>query len=224
MYLETILIASIIGIFMVIARRLPESFRVEETVSDYLPATSNSPVVQAAKSTNNVFKNIFAKFRIPPFKFSRKPAIISAVQLQNNYSLPAKSTIDIRLSNNSNRKENIVSEEDLLKEGDKYLETGKLREAERSYLRAVAKNPANPKLYNRLGIVYLKQRNFHDTLEAFEAACNLDPAKSTRHYNVALAAWELKNLSKAREAINNALALEPNADKYKQLKQLIEQV
>lgn len=106
-------------------------------------------------------------------------------------------------------------------DGDKFFASGDLNRAEDSYLRAVAINPNDPKVYNRLGAIYLKNKNFKDALESFEVARDLDGGRASRHYNVALAAYESKDFVKAKSAIDNALRLDSSSQNYKQLKELI---
>lgn len=106
-------------------------------------------------------------------------------------------------------------------DGDRFFASGDLNRAEDSYLRAVAINPNDPKVYNRLGAIYLKNKNFKDALESFEVARDLDGDRASRHYNVALAAYESKDFMKAKSAIDNALRLDSASQNYKQLKELI---
>lgn len=106
-------------------------------------------------------------------------------------------------------------------DGDKFFASGDLNRAEDSYLRAVAINPNDPKVYNRLGAIYLKNKNFKDALESFEVARDLDGGRASRHYNVALAAYESKDFVKAKSAIDSALRLDSGSQNYKQLKELI---
>jgi len=123
---------------------------------------------------------------------------------------------------NLTQRQALLSDEALLREGDSYLNDGRLKEAERAYLRGVAKNPKNPKLYNRLGAIYLKQKNYRDALEAFEAARDFDATRASRHYNVAFAAWHLKRRAKASSAIAEAVRLDGASQKYRELANQIE--
>lgn len=205
MFIEALFILAILGIFVIVARKIPEAIRGDKAASS-APAPSKTPAAKPETKPNSLSMT-WAKFLAPVTKsIIDKPA-------------PEPAPVEKPLSD----RELVLSDESLLREGDQYLESGKLKEAERSYLRGVAKNPKNPKLYNRLGAIYLKQRNYRDALEAFEAAREFDPSRSSRHYNIALAAWHLGNRSKAREAISQAISLDPSSAKYQQLKQQIEQ-
>ncbi|MBI2590003.1 tetratricopeptide repeat protein [Candidatus Berkelbacteria bacterium] len=194
MILEILIIAAIIGMFIILARRLPDALKGEQ---GSLPP-QNTPARP----------DFFTRARIW-WKTAKRE------QLR-----PAKSPVAVAQSVKAPSE--VLTEDVLLREGDTYMQEGKLKEAERAFLRAVAKNPKNPKLYNRLGAIYLKQRNYSDALQAFEAARDLDSSKASRHYNVALAAWQMTNLSKARHSIAQAISLDPVSAKYQELKQQIE--
>lgn len=200
MILELILIVAIVGIFVIIVRRLPEALS-EGTPAVALPL-SHTPAPGVGSSALEWLKQVWAK--ISPIQ-SKPTALVT---------MPTPTTSLVSSTE--------ISETTLVAEGDAYMEQGKIKEAERCYLRAVAKSPKEPKLYNRLGATYLKARNYSDALQAFEAARDLDGSKASRHYNVALAAWQLGNLGKAREAIAQAITLDPSAQKYQDLSVQIE--
>lgn len=206
MILEWILIIAIIGIFIIIVRRLPEALSEGRTASAPTPPTA--PVTSKVATTSTPVLETVKAFweKISPFEIKKGTTALT---------VPAPTTTAITSPTE-------VTEAVLVAEGDAFMEQGKIKEAERSYLRAVAKSPKEPKLYNRLGAIYLKSRNYSDALQAFEAARDLDGSKASRHYNVALAAWQLGNLAKAREAIKQAMALDPSAQKYKDLSAQIE--
>src|SRR5690606_32196438 len=61
--------------------------------------------------------------------------------------------------------------------------------------------------YNRLGILYAKQRAYEDAIECFEIAQSLEPSASSLH-NVGLIYFETKRYEKAALAFEQALNLE----------------
>lgn len=203
MILELILIVAILGIFILIVRRLPEALAEGKTPPVTPLSASTRPAPAFLTFITSTIQGILGRFQRQPTPST------SLVQRPTPTPLVPISTE--------------ITEETLLREGDAYLEAGKIKEAERSYLRAVAKDPKQPRLYNRLGAIYLRSRNYGDALQAFEAARDLDGSKASRHYNVALAAWQLGNLAKARASISQAISLDPAAQKYQDLKGQIEQ-
>lgn len=211
MILEIILIAAILGIFFIIVRRLPEALRSETPTSD-VPAGLPRVVPRSIQTSKG---SGVARWLAGLFPKRREPAVTPVSPPPAVLVSPAPSNVEQQTT--------VLSEDTLLAEGDQFLSLGKLKEAERAFLRAVAKNPKNPKLYNRLGAIYLKSRSYSDALETFEAARDLDASKASRHYNVALAAWHLGKRAKAREAIAQAISLDPASQSYQELKSRIEE-
>ncbi|MBI4032616.1 tetratricopeptide repeat protein [Candidatus Berkelbacteria bacterium] len=214
MILEILLIAAIIGIFVIVARRLPEALR--EGQEQPVSSASDSPRGEAGRHPSR--DGSAGK----PASEPKQPGFLARFFAKSSGEMATSTPGTAPTQTAPTPAPSKVSDESLLAEGDQFLNDGKLREAERAFLRAVAKNPKNPKLYNRLGAIYLKQRNFSDALEAFVAARDLDSSKASRHYNVALAAWQSGKRPLAREAIAEALSLDPTAEKYLQLKKEIE--
>ena len=205
MLFELILFLAILGMFIVILRKLPEALREPDSQSVALNSQQTGSLFGAVRT------RVMAAWRhtIEQSKVSAVPHVSSARGRVGDERVHVQQQVTL------------LTDEALMREGDTYLEEGKLKEAERAFLRAVAKNPRQPKLYNRLGAIYLKQRNYTDALEAFQAARDLDATRASRHYNVALTAWHLGKRAKAKEAINEALRLDGSSAKYLELQRQI---
>ena len=67
----------------------------------------------------------------------------------------------------------------------------------------------NATAYNRLGILYAKQKEYNDAIECFEIAQSLEPNASSLH-NVGLIYYETNKLDKALLAFEQALEMESN--------------
>lgn len=85
---------------------------------------------------------------------------------------------------------------------------------ERKYLRAekvlltiLRVDERNATAYNRLGILYAKQRAYQDAIECFEIAQSLEPGASSLH-NVGLIYYETGQYEKAALAFEQALRIE----------------
>lgn len=85
---------------------------------------------------------------------------------------------------------------------------------ERKYLRAekvlltiLRVDERNATAYNRLGILYAKQRAYQDAIECFEIAQSLEPSASSLH-NVGLIYYETGQYEKAALAFEQALGME----------------
>lgn len=59
--------------------------------------------------------------------------------------------------------------------------------AEKWFLEAVQKDPKNPKIYARLGIIYLEQKNYKDAIEALNESIRLESNVASRHFNLSYA-------------------------------------
>lgn len=109
--------------------------------------------------------------------------------------------------------------EEILKRAESAFERRDYGHAEKFYLKAAAVNPQNPKIYNRLGIIYLENKNFTDASAAFEQAVKIDPNVALRHANLGIAYLEMKKYTLADNALSKAVTLDPKNKKYQKLLQ-----
>lgn len=87
------------------------------------------------------------------------------------------------------------------------LREKKYLRAEKALLTILRVDERNATAYNRLGILYAKQRAYSDAIECFEIAQSLDPNASSLH-NVGLIYLETGQNDKAALAFEQALELE----------------
>ncbi len=87
------------------------------------------------------------------------------------------------------------------------LQTDKYLRAEKALLTILRIDEKNASAYNRLGILYAKQRSLNDAIECFEIAQSLEPSASSLH-NVGLIYFETKQYDKAALAFEQALAID----------------
>lgn len=87
------------------------------------------------------------------------------------------------------------------------LRDKKYLRAEKALLTILRVDERNAAAYNRLGILYAKQKAFSDAIECFEIAQSLESSASSLH-NVGLIYYETENYGKAALAFEQALALE----------------
>lgn len=102
-------------------------------------------------------------------------------------------------------------------EGEILFKAGKLEEAESYFIKAASNNPANAKIYARLGLLYLQMKNYSDAIEALKVAVKLDKYNPSRHYNLSLAYLGNKDVQKAIASVREAITLDPVTQKYRQL-------
>jgi tetratricopeptide (TPR) repeat protein len=87
------------------------------------------------------------------------------------------------------------------------LQTKKYLRAEKALLTILRIDERNASAYNRLGILYVKQRSLKDAIECFEIAQSLEPNASSLH-NVGLIYFETKSYEKAALAFEQALSID----------------
>lgn len=104
----------------------------------------------------------------------------------------------------------------LLEEADRLFKKGDLAEAEKLYIQSASQDPRNPKIYNRLGAIYLEQKNFQDAKDAFQEAIRLDGKKASQYFNLSMAYLELKEYRNAIETLEKAVDLDKKNIKYRQ--------
>ena len=81
--------------------------------------------------------------------------------------------------------------------------------AEKALLTILKIDEKNAAAYNRLGILYAKQREYKDAIDCFEIASSIEPSASSLH-NLGLIYYETENYQKAATAFEEALKIEDN--------------
>lgn len=79
--------------------------------------------------------------------------------------------------------------------------------AEKALLTILKIDEKNAAAYNRLGILYAKQKEFRDAIDCFEIASSIEATPSSLH-NLGLIYYETENYDKAAVAFEHALKLE----------------
>ena len=79
--------------------------------------------------------------------------------------------------------------------------------AEKALLTILKIDEKNAAAYNRLGILYAKQKEFRDAIDCFEIASSIEATPSSLH-NLGLIYYETENYEKAAIAFEQALKLE----------------
>lgn len=87
------------------------------------------------------------------------------------------------------------------------LRDKKYLRAEKALLTILRVDERNATAYNRLGILYAKQRAYQDAIECFEIAQSLEPSASSLH-NVGLIYYETGKFDKASLAFEQAIAMQ----------------
>lgn len=87
------------------------------------------------------------------------------------------------------------------------MRENKFVRAEKALLTILNIDKKNAAAYNRLGILYAKQKEYKDAIDCFEIASSIEPSASSLH-NLGLIYYETENWDKAATAFEHALKLE----------------
>ncbi len=79
--------------------------------------------------------------------------------------------------------------------------------AEKALLTILKIDKRNAAAYNRLGILYAKQKEYKDAIDCFEIASSIEPTASSLH-NLGLIYYETENYERAAVAFEHALRRE----------------
>src|SRR5689334_18366609 len=91
----------------------------------------------------------------------------------------------------------------------KGMRENRLLHAEKALLTILKIDTKNAAAYNRLGILYAKQKEYKDAIDCFEIASSIEATASSLH-NLGLIYYETENYDKAAVAFEQALKLEDN--------------
>ena len=81
--------------------------------------------------------------------------------------------------------------------------------AEKALLTILKIDEKNAAAYNRLGILYAKQKEYRDAIDCFEIASSIEATPSSLH-NLGLIYYETENYDKAAIAFEQSLKMEDN--------------
>ncbi|MCU0667182.1 MAG: tetratricopeptide repeat protein [Patescibacteria group bacterium] len=87
------------------------------------------------------------------------------------------------------------------------MRENKLLRAEKALLTILKIDEKNAAAYNRLGILYAKQKEYADAIDCFEIASSIEISASSLH-NLGLIYYETGNYTKAAVAFEDAIQLE----------------
>lgn len=87
------------------------------------------------------------------------------------------------------------------------MKENRLLRAEKALLTILKIDEKNAAAYNRLGILYSKQKEFKDAIDCFEIASSIESTPSSLH-NLGLIYYETENYDKAAIAFEQAIKLD----------------
>ncbi len=87
------------------------------------------------------------------------------------------------------------------------MRENRLLRAEKALLTILKIDERNAAAYNRLGILYAKQKEYRDAIDCFEIASSIESSSSSLH-NLGLIYYETENYDKAAIAFEQAIKLD----------------
>lgn len=221
------LLISILGIIVLVLRRLPQaveeeqSARAELNEPGELLASKGLPA-RAVSKTRGWFKLFTHK--IWQFMLEAK-GLKHAPKINYNFKRILK-------SDDEDTKPPIARSEqyyiDLIKRhpkdlfnydqlGQFYMEAKKYGDAGNVYEYLANHDPTNSTYFAKLGLCRLHTQQFEQAVDAYRQSIKLDPSHPNRYYNLALAFQGEKQWKQAGDSLRRALELEPKNQKYADL-------
>jgi Flp pilus assembly protein TadD len=99
-------------------------------------------------------------------------------------------------------------EKSLRERADEHIEAGELRKAEHILLRIIAAEPDDASTYNKLGMIYLQEKNFKDARSSLKQALKLEPDNDTFHNNLGLLSYQRGDYDDAIEAYEKSIEID----------------
>lgn len=227
-----IFIFAVLGILLLILRRLPEArFSAEQTpleagahaklLAKGLPAQAFSKIATFLKFWSRKIWNFIleakdlrphaaAGYRMQKIFRGKLPGFKAAAPLQPITTHEVKSeryyldTIKLQPKNLSNY--------DLL--GKFYLEQSNFTDAKDIYEYLCSHEPGNPEFQARLGYCFYLNKQFAKAAEHYQKSLALDSTQPNRYYNLGLSLEGAGNLADAVKNIETAISLEPTVKFY----------
>ena len=98
-------------------------------------------------------------------------------------------------------------EKSLREQADDFFEAGDLKKAERTYLKVLSQEPDDAGVYNKLGLVYLQDKNYKDAKASLKQALKLEPDNDTFYNNLGLLFYEMEKYEDAIEAYQKSIEI-----------------
>jgi tetratricopeptide (TPR) repeat protein len=226
-----ILILSILGVIILVVRKLPQAVGEHREEQD-AKELENGPDLLAEKGLPTVNASrikVALKLgwhKIWQFMLEAK-GLKHAPKISYNFKKILKRDKELEVKPPIARNEDYYIE--LIKRhpkeleyydqlGQFYLEARKYSDAANVYDYLAEHEPTNSGYFAKLGLSNLHDQEFAKSAEAYEKSVKLDPSHPNRYYNLALALQGEKQWVKAVKALDAALELDSGNKKYADLR------
>ncbi len=102
----------------------------------------------------------------------------------------------------------------LAREADKLVKEEKYVEAEKKYIEALSIEPKNPKLYEKLGRLYMRNKNYDQARDTLRFASRLSPNDASVVASLGEVAFARGEFSDAVTYFQHAVSLRPRSPRY----------
>lgn len=222
------LLISILGIIVLVLRRLPEAVEVEKHATALLNESGEALASKGLPArTISKSKNWFRLVMHTTWQFMLEAkGLKHAPKINYNFKRILKKNAEPETKPPIARSEQYYI--DLIKRhpkdlfnydqlGQFYIEARKYIDAANVYEYLSKHDPANSSYFAKLGLTRLHAQQFDLSTSAYEQAVKLDPSHPNRFYNLALALQGQKLWKEAAVHLKKALELEPDNRKYSDL-------
>ncbi|HEX3099543.1 MAG TPA: tetratricopeptide repeat protein [Patescibacteria group bacterium] len=226
-----ILILSILGVIILVLRRLPQA--VDEHRVDQLK--DDGPEVGEVLAEKGLPTKTASRIRSFSKIASHKvwQFVLEAKGLKHNPKISYNFKRILKKDKEAETKPPIARNEDyyieLIKRhpkelvyydqlGQFYLEARKYEDAANVYDYLTEHEPTNSGYFAKLGLSQLHDQEFAKSQAAYEQSVKLDPSHPNRFYNLALTFQGQKKWKSAVKSLDSALELDPENGKYADLR------
>ena len=113
--------------------------------------------------------------------------------------------VDTSAKHGNGKKED--KEKSLREQADDFFEDGELKKAERAYSKVLDKQPDDAGVFNKLGLVYLQDKNYRNAKAALKQALKLEPENDTFHNNLGLLFYEMGRYEDAIDSYQKSIEI-----------------
>lgn len=220
-----IFLASVLGITVLVLRRLPQALQQGEEVTQAEPAPNEllaekglpAKAASKTKALLKVFGHKVWQFVLEAKGLKHAPKIkynfkkIAGQEAQPEVKPPIARGEQYYIELIKRHPKDLGNYDQL---GGFYIEARKYEDAANVYDYLCAHDPANGAYFAKLGLSRLYMQEHKLAAEAYEKAVELDPSHPSRFYNLALSLQGQRKWKKAVLALRKALELDTENQKY----------
>lgn len=222
-----IFILAILGILILILRRLPEAAshqEIAEAAGDPAARLSGKglPAMAVSKIQSTLRAWIKKIWNFALEAKDAKPHALAGYRIRKMFGSAPKQAGTAAAAQEPRAEEHFLAaikdEPKKLSHYDNlgkfYLEQGKIEDARDVYEYLVKHDPANADFHARMAYCHYQLKDYEKTVQHYRQSLALDSSQPNRYYNLGLVLEMLGRNREAHEAFRHAIALEPGNTRY----------